>query len=61
VFLSREDPRQALELRYFQGLDRDELAQALGVPTAGAARVRVCRALQALRAQYLGDDSGDKP
>jgi RNA polymerase sigma factor (sigma-70 family) len=45
------DERQALEARYFQGLNGTELARALGVATTGAARVRVCRALQALRSQ----------
>jgi RNA polymerase sigma-70 factor, ECF subfamily len=44
-----KDERRAIEQRYFEGLDGTELANALGVPTAGAARVRVCRALQSLR------------
>jgi RNA polymerase sigma factor (sigma-70 family) len=44
--------RRALECRYYQGLDGDELAIALGVSTPGAARVRVCRALQALRTHF---------
>jgi RNA polymerase sigma factor (sigma-70 family) len=44
--------RRAIELRYYQGLDGDELASALGVATPGAARVRVCRALQALRTHF---------
>jgi RNA polymerase sigma factor (sigma-70 family) len=43
------EERRTIELRYYQGLDGAELAAALGVPTPGAARVRVCRALQALR------------
>jgi RNA polymerase sigma factor (sigma-70 family) len=47
------DERRALEARYYQGLDGNDLARALGVPSAGAARVRVCRALQALRSQLL--------
>jgi RNA polymerase sigma factor (sigma-70 family) len=42
--------RRALECRYYLGLDGEELASALEVATPGAARVRVCRALQALRA-----------
>jgi RNA polymerase sigma factor (sigma-70 family) len=46
------DERRAIEFRYYQGLDGEELATALGVSTPGAARVRVCRALQALRAQF---------
>jgi RNA polymerase sigma factor (sigma-70 family) len=46
--------RRAIECRYYQGLDGQALASALGVATAGAARVRVCRALQALRALFAG-------
>ena len=54
--LSRIGPgeRHVLELRYYQGLDGEQLAGALGGLTPGAARVRVCRALQALRTQFLG-------
>jgi len=47
------DERRALEARYYRGLDGNDLAQALGAPNAGAARVRVCRALQVLRSQLL--------
>jgi RNA polymerase sigma-70 factor (ECF subfamily) len=47
------DERQALKARYYQGLSGTDLARALGVATAGAARVRVCRALQALRSRLL--------
>jgi RNA polymerase sigma factor (sigma-70 family) len=46
------EERRAIHLRYYQGLDGEELASALGVPTPGAARVRVCRALQALRTHF---------
>ena len=46
------EERRAIEFRYYQGLDGEELAAALGVSTAGAARVRVCRALQALRTHF---------
>jgi DNA-directed RNA polymerase specialized sigma24 family protein len=46
------EKRHALECRYYQGLDGNDLATALGVATVGAARVRVCRALKALRAQF---------
>jgi RNA polymerase sigma factor (sigma-70 family) len=51
--LSRIPPedRRVIEVRYYRGLDGEELAGALGVPTPGAARVRVCRAMRALRAQ----------
>jgi len=47
-----EPQRRALESRYFEGLDGDELARALDAPTSGAARVRVARALQALRKAF---------
>lgn len=47
-----EPQRRAIELRYFQGLDGEELARALDAPTAGAARVRLARSLQALRAAF---------
>ena len=46
------DERRAIEFRYYQGLDGEELAAALGASTPGAARVRVCRALQALRTHF---------
>ena len=46
------EERRAIECRYYQGLDGTELAAALGVSTPGAARVRVCRALQALRTHF---------
>lgn len=47
-----EPQRRILELRYFSGLDGEELAQAVKAPTSGAARVRLARALQALRAVF---------
>lgn len=40
--------REAIEQRYFKGLDGEELARALGTNRV-AARVRVCRALRDLR------------
>ena len=46
------EERRAIEFRYYKGLDGADLAIALGVSTAGAARVRVCRALQALRTHF---------
>jgi RNA polymerase sigma factor (sigma-70 family) len=46
------EERRVIEFRYYRGLDGQELAQALGLTTSGAARVRLCRALQALRAQF---------
>jgi RNA polymerase sigma factor (sigma-70 family) len=52
--LTRLDERQrlAIESRFIKGLDGEELARALDAPTAGAARVRVARALQALRTLF---------
>jgi RNA polymerase sigma factor (sigma-70 family) len=52
--LARISPeeRRAIEFRYYKGLDGKDLARALGVSTPGAARVRVCRALQALRTHF---------
>jgi RNA polymerase sigma factor (sigma-70 family) len=47
-----EPQRRILELRYFSGLDGEELAQAVDAPTSGAARVRLARALQALRTAF---------
>jgi DNA-directed RNA polymerase specialized sigma24 family protein len=46
------DDRRAIEFRYYHGLDGAELSAALGVSSPGAARVRVCRALQALRTHF---------
>jgi RNA polymerase sigma factor (sigma-70 family) len=48
----RAEERQVIELRYYQGLDGRELAEALGVSSPGAARVRLCRALRALRGHF---------
>jgi DNA-directed RNA polymerase specialized sigma24 family protein len=50
------EERHAIECRYYRGLDGINLASALGVATIGAARVRVCRALHALRAQFPQGD-----
>jgi RNA polymerase sigma factor (sigma-70 family) len=50
------EERRAIECRYYQGLDGAVLASALGVATPGAARVRVCRALKALRAHFIPAD-----
>jgi RNA polymerase sigma factor (sigma-70 family) len=56
-----EPQRHILELRYFEGLDGDELARAVDAPTAGAARVRLARALQALRRQFGLVEDGGRP
>jgi RNA polymerase sigma-70 factor (ECF subfamily) len=53
--------RRVIELRYFEGLDGEELAAALGAPTAGAARVRLARALQALRTQFASTEDEGRP
>jgi RNA polymerase sigma factor (sigma-70 family) len=47
-----EGQRRILELRFFNGLDGEELAREISAPSAGAARVRLTRALQALRVQF---------
>lgn len=46
------ESRHTLECRFFRGLDGEGLAEALGAPSVGAARVRVSRALQRLRDQF---------
>lgn len=48
--MGRLDPasRHALECRFRRGLDGQELADAIGAPSPGAARVRVARAKQKL-------------
>lgn len=56
-----EAQRRVLELRYFEGLDGEELAAALGASTAGAARVRLTRALQALRTQFIATEDEGRP
>jgi DNA-directed RNA polymerase specialized sigma24 family protein len=48
--------RTLIEKRYFEGLDGDELARATGAPNSGAARVRLCRALQRLRPLLCDSD-----
>lgn len=57
--LKGED-RQVLELRFYQGLSHDEIASRLGI-TPGNARVRLCRALIALKAVAGGTLQEDKP
>lgn len=56
-----EPQRRILELRYFKELDGEELARAVDAPTAGAARVRLARALQALRRQFGLAEEGERP
>jgi RNA polymerase sigma factor (sigma-70 family) len=55
------EERRAIEFRYYRGLDGAELAAALGVSTPGAARVRVCRALQSLRTHFSPAEEGVFP
>jgi RNA polymerase sigma-70 factor (ECF subfamily) len=59
VMLTRLCPsaRTALECRFWKGLDGRDLAEALGARSEGAARVRVTRALQALRDLFAQDAS----
>jgi RNA polymerase sigma factor (sigma-70 family) len=47
------EQREILMLRFRKGLDGQELAQAVGAPSSGAARVRLHRALAALRQEFL--------
>jgi RNA polymerase sigma factor (sigma-70 family) len=47
------EQREILMLRFRKGLDGQELAQAVGAPSSGAARVRLHRALVALRQEFL--------
>jgi DNA-directed RNA polymerase specialized sigma24 family protein len=47
-----------LELRYVEGLEGEEFAQVADAPSVGAARLRLARALQALRKQF-GLDGGE--
>jgi RNA polymerase sigma factor (sigma-70 family) len=49
------EERRVIELRYYQALDGEELALALGVSTPGAARVRLCRALRALKKRLCAE------
>jgi RNA polymerase sigma factor (sigma-70 family) len=51
--------RRALECRFWKGLDGRELAEALGAPSEGAARVRVTRAVQALRDLFFAQDAAE--
>jgi RNA polymerase sigma factor (sigma-70 family) len=46
------EQREILLLRFKSGLDGAELARAVGAPSAGAARVRLHRALAALRQEF---------
>jgi RNA polymerase sigma factor (sigma-70 family) len=55
------EERQAIVCRYYQGLDGEELASALDVSSPGAARVRVCRALQALRRWFRRSEKEGLP
>jgi RNA polymerase sigma factor (sigma-70 family) len=47
------EQREILLYRFKKGLDGEELAQAVGAPSSGAARVRLHRALVALRQEFL--------
>lgn len=48
-----EPKRRIVMLRFYEGKDGQELAALSGAPTSGAARIRLTRALQALRAAFL--------
>jgi RNA polymerase sigma factor (sigma-70 family) len=51
--------RHVLECRFYRGLDGDDLARELGAPSAGAARVRVSRALQRFRDRWHSTDGSE--
>ena len=55
--LARLSPsaRRAIECRYWRELEGAELAEALGVPSATAARARVFRALRDLKGLFAGE------
>lgn len=48
-----EVDRRVLDLALVQGLDSAAVAREMGFPSAGAARVRRCRALRALRELFF--------
>lgn len=54
--LARLEPRARTAIigRFELGYDYDELARTLGVPSAGAARVAVCRAVKQLTQEARG-------
>ncbi|MCA9072963.1 MAG: sigma-70 family RNA polymerase sigma factor [Planctomycetaceae bacterium] len=53
-----EDDRQVIELRFFHNYDGQELAEAIGAGSSGAARVRLCRAMKRLRRIAMGEEGG---
>ena len=55
--LARLSPseRKAIECRYWKDLGGQELAEALGAPSEEAARLRVFRAIQALKRLFAAD------
>jgi RNA polymerase sigma-70 factor (ECF subfamily) len=56
----RVEDRQVLQLRFYDGLSHDEIASRLGI-TTGCARVRLCRALIAVKAVAGGSLQEDTP
>lgn len=50
-----EAQRKILTLRFIEGRDGKELAVLLGAVSTGAVRIRLARALQALRTKYLAE------
>jgi RNA polymerase sigma-70 factor (ECF subfamily) len=56
----RVEDRRVLELRFYDGLSHEEIASRLGI-SAGCARVRLCRALIALKAVAGGSLKEDTP
>ena len=62
VYLARLSPEQRalLEMRYREGLEFDEIADRLGI-SVGAARVRFCRTLAAVREAAGQSLMGERP
>ena len=53
-----EEDRQVIELRFFHNYDGQELAEAIGAQSSGAARVRLSRAMKRLRQIAQGEEGG---
>jgi RNA polymerase sigma-70 factor (ECF subfamily) len=52
-----EEQRRVIELAYYQGLSQSEIAETLGWPI-GTVKSRIRAAMEALRKEWLKDDTG---